>query len=179
MLLVISGLTSLFGAPYMSLVPVFARDILSVGETGLALMSGMSGAGAFIGALVLTFLGNFKYKGWSVLGGAFGFSLFLIGFALSTRLSLSLAFIFGMGFAIVSCVAVINMLLQQLVTDVMRGRVMSMFILSFIGTMPIGNLIAGTAAQRFGAPRTLAAGGLIIAICVALIALSNKRLREL
>lgn len=179
MLLVISGLTSLFGAPYMSLVPVFARDILHVGETGLALMSGMSGAGAFLGALVLAFLGNFKYKGWSVLGGAFAFSLFLVGFALSPRLSISLAFIFGMGFAIVSCVAVINMLLQQLVTDEMRGRVMSMFILSFIGTMPIGNLIAGTAAQRFGAPHTLAAGGIIIAISVAVITIRNKRLREL
>src|SRR5207253_7652160 len=113
----------------------------------------------------------FKYKGWSVLGGAFAFSLFLVGFALSTQLSISLAFIFGMGFAIVSCVAVVNMLLQQLVTDEMRGRVMSMFILSFVGTMPIGNLIAGTAAQRFGAPHTLAAGGIIIAISVAVITL--------
>jgi MFS family permease len=179
LLLVISGLTSLFGAPYMSLVPVFARDILYVGETGLALMSGISGAGAFLGALVLASLGNFKYKGWSVLGGAFCFSIFLAGFALSTRLSISLAFIFGMGFAIVSCVAVINMLLQELVTDEMRGRVMSMFILSFIGTMPIGNLIAGAAAERFGAPHTLAAGALIIAICIAFITLRYKRLRQL
>lgn len=178
-LLIISGLTSLFGAPYMSLVPVFARDILHVGETGLAMMSGMSGAGAFLGALLLTFMGNFRHKGWSVLGGAFVFSLCLIGFALSTRLYVSLAFIFGMGLAIVSCVAVINMLLQQLVTDEMRGRVMSMFILSFIGTMPIGNLIAGSAAERFGAPRTLAAGGFIIAVSIALIAARNKRLREL
>jgi MFS family permease len=179
LLLVISGLTSLFGAPYMSLVPVFARDILHVGETGLALMSGTSGAGAFLGALVLAFLGNFKYKGWSVLGGAFAFSLCLIGFALSTHLLLSLAFIFGMGFAIVACVAVINILLQQLVTDEMRGRVMSMFILSFIGTMPIGNLIAGSAAEHFGAPHTLAVGGLIIAVIILVITVLNKRLREL
>lgn len=179
LLLVISGLTSLFGAPYLSLVPVFARDILHIGETGLALMSGMSGAGAFLGALVLAFLGNFKYKGWSVLGGAIVFALFLIGFALSTRLYISLAFIFGMGFAIVACVAVVNMLLQQLVTDEMRGRVMSMFILSFIGTMPIGNLIAGTAAERFGAPHTLAAGGIIITVAVAVITMLNPRLREL
>jgi predicted MFS family arabinose efflux permease len=143
------------------------------------MMSGMSGAGAFLGALLLTFLGNFKHKGWSVLGGAFAFALCLIGFALSTRLYISLMFIFGMGLAIVSCVAVINMLLQQLVTDEMRGRVMSMFILSFIGTMPIGNLIAGSAAERFGAPHTLAAGGVIIAIFIALITLRNKRLREL
>jgi MFS family permease len=179
MLLIISGLTSLFGAPYMSLVPVFARDVLHVGETGFALMSGMSGAGALVGALVLTFMGNFKHKGWSVLGGAFAFSVFLVCFARSTHLALSLIFIFGMGFSIVACVAVINMLLQQLVTDEMRGRVMSMFILSFVGTMPIGNLIAGSVAQRFGAPNTLTAGGIIIALCMLVITVSNERLRRL
>ena len=94
-------------------------------------------------------------------------------------LLVSLAFIFGMGFAIVSCVAVVNTLLQQLVTDEMRGRVMSMFILSFIGAMPIGNLLAGTSAQRFGAPRTLAMGGLIIVLFTAVVTLRNKRLRDL
>jgi len=189
MLLMISGMTSLFGAPYLSMIPVYARDIFHMGEDGNALLMGVSGAGAFVGALVLAYLGNFKYKGWSVLSGAFGFALCLIGFALSSQLlsrfslsiqiAVALAFIFGMGFAIVCCVAVINTLLQQLVTDEMRGRVMSMFILSFIGTMPIGNLIAGAAAERFGAPRTLATGGLIIAVFTAIVALRDKRLREL
>jgi MFS family permease len=191
MLLMISGMTSLFGAPYLSMIPVYARDIFQMGEDGNALLMGVSGAGAFVGALVLAYLGNFKYKGWSVLCGAFGFALCLVGFALSpqllsrysfsisTQLGVALAFIFGMGFAIVSCVAVINTLLQQLVTNEMRGRVMSMFILSFIGTMPIGNLIAGAAAERFGAPRTLATGGLIIALFVATVALRDQRLREL
>ncbi|HUQ30770.1 MAG TPA: MFS transporter [Pyrinomonadaceae bacterium] len=189
MLLLISGMTSLFGAPYMSMIPVYARDIFHMDKDGNALLMGFSGAGAFIGALVLAYLGNFKYKGWSVLCGAFGFALCLIGFALSpqllsgrsfsTQIGVALAFIFGMGFAIVSCVAVVNTLLQQLVTDEMRGRVMSMFILSFIGTMPIGNLIAGAAAERFGAPYTLAAGGLIIAIFIVVVSVRNKRLREL
>jgi MFS family permease len=189
MLITISGMTSLFGAPYLSMIPVYARDIFHMDQDGNALLMGISGAGAFVGALVLAYLGNFKYKGWSVLCGAFGFALCLIGFALSpqllsrssfaVQLSVALAFVFGMGFAIVSCVAVVNTLLQQLVTDEMRGRVMSMFILSFIGTMPIGNLIAGVSAERFGAPRTLAAGGLIIAIFTAIVALRDKRLREL
>jgi predicted MFS family arabinose efflux permease len=182
-------MTSLFGAPYLSMIPLFARDIFHMDEGGNALMMGISGVGAFIGALVLAYLGDFKHKGWSVLAGAFGFAICLIGFALSaeifgafslsTRLFITLAFIFGMGFAIVCCVAVINTLLQQLVTDEMRGRVMSMFILSFIGTMPIGNLIAGIAAERFGAPHTLAAGGVIIALFTAVVTLRYKRLRLL
>jgi MFS family permease len=179
MLIMISGMTSLFGAPYLSMIPVYARDIFHMDQNGNALLMGISGVGAFVGALVLAYLGNFQYKGWSVLSGSFGFALCLIGFALSTRLIVSLAFIFGMGFAIVSCVAVINTLLQQLVTDQMRGRVMSMFILSFIGTMPIGNLIAGAAAERFGAPHTLATGGLIIAVFITIVTLRDKRLREL
>ena len=179
MLLMISAMTSLFGAPYLSLVPLFARDILHLNESGLALMMGLAGAGAFAGALFVTFLGDFRYKGWSVLGGAWAYGLILIGFSFSTRLGLSLAYLFGMGFAIVCSIAVTNTLLQKLVTDEMRGRVMSMFILSFIGAMPIGNLLAGGAAQRFGAPRTLATGGLIIMLCSTIVTIRNARLREL
>ncbi len=179
MLLLICFVTNLFGAPYLSLMPHFVRDILHMGEKGLALMMGVSGGGAFCGALVLTYLGDFKRKGWSVLCGSFAFSLCLIGFSLSTNVTMSLIFTFGMGFAIVFAVAVTNMLLQQLVTDEMRGRVMSMFILSFIGAMPIGNLIAGAASVRFGAPHTLATGGLIIALFSIIVTLTNERLREL
>ncbi|MBA3768156.1 MAG: MFS transporter, partial [Acidobacteria bacterium] len=87
MLLMISAVTSLFGAPYLSMVPLFARDILHLNESGLALMMGLAGAGAFCGALFVTFLGDFRYKGWSVLGGAWAFGLFLIGFSFSTRLT--------------------------------------------------------------------------------------------
>ena len=179
LLLSISAMTSLFGAPYFTMVPFFARNILRLGETGLALMMGTAGAGAFVGALVLTFLGDFRHKGWSVIGGAFAFSLCLIGFAYATQLTYSLAFLFGMGLSIVFSVAVINTLLQQLVTDEMRGRVMSMFILSFVGFMPIGNLIAGAASDRYGAPHTLAAGGIIIAIFVVAVTIRNERLRKL
>lgn len=178
-LLSISAVTSLFGAPYLTLVPIFARDIFQLGESGLALMMGIAGAGAFFAALLLAYLGDFRRKGWSVLGGAFSFGVCLIGFALATNLKVSLIFLFGVGFSIVTSVAVANTLLQKLVTDQMRGRVMSMFILSFVGTMPIGNLIAGVISHRFGAPVTLAAGGLAIILYVTIVAISNERLREL
>ncbi|MCM3901225.1 MAG: MFS transporter [Pyrinomonadaceae bacterium] len=178
-LLSISGVTSLFGAPYLTLVPIFARDIFKLAETGLAWMMGIAGAGAFFAALLLAYLGDFQRKGWSVLGGAISFGVCLICFALSTNLKISLIFLFGVGFSIVTSVAVTNTLLQKLVTDQMRGRVMSMFILSFIGTMPIGNLIAGVVSVRFGAPVTLAAGGLAIILYVTVLGVTNERLREL
>ena len=140
---------------------------------------GMAGAGALFGALFLAYLGEFRHKGWFVLGGDLGFALCLIGFSLATNVVVSVIFLFALGFAIVCSVAVTNTLLQKLVTDEMRGRVMSMFMLSFIGAMPIGNLIAGTASHRFGAPHTLAAGGVIIAIFVVILTLVSPRLREL
>ena len=179
MLLLISAVTSLFGAPYISMAPIFARDVLHLGETGLALLMGMAGAGALFGALFLAYLGDFRRKGWFVLGGDLGFALFLIGFSLATNVKVSIIFLFLLGFAIVCSVAVTNTLLQKLVTDEMRGRVMSMFMLSFIGAMPIGNLIAGAASHRFGAPHTLAVGGLIIAAFVTVVILRSPRLREL
>src|SRR6266540_374095 len=178
-LLSISAVNSLFGAPYITMIPIFARDIFHLGASGLAWMMGVGGAGAFCGALFLAYLGDFKRKGWSVLGGAFGFGVFLIAFAQATRLMWSLVFLFGVGFTIVSSIAVINTLLQQLVTDEMRGRVMSMFILSFIGSMPLGNLLAGAVSHRYGAPFALAAGGVCIIIYVTIVAIRNQRLREL
>ena len=179
MLLMISAVTSLFGAPYIAMSPVFARDVLHLGETGLALLMGMAGAGALFGALFLAYLGDFHRKGWFVLGGDLGFALCLIGFSLSTKVTVSIVFLFALGFGIVCSVAVTNTLLQKLVTDEMRGRVMSMFMLSFIGAMPIGNLIAGAASHRFGAPRTLAVGGLIITLFVLVVTWRSPGLREL
>jgi MFS family permease len=178
-LLSISAVTSLFGAPYITMIPIFARDIFHLGASGLAWMMGVAGAGAFCGALLLAYLGDFKRKGWSVLGGAFGFGVFLIAFAQATQLRWSLIFLFGVGFTVVTAVAVTNTLLQQLVTDEMRGRVMSMFILSFIGAMPIGNLLAGTVSHRFSVPTALTAGGVCIIIYVGVVAFANPRLREL
>lgn len=179
MLLAISAVTSLFGAPYISMTPVFARDIFHLGETGLALLMGMAGAGALFGALFLAYLGDFRHKGWFVLGGDFAFAVCLMVFSLSSDVIVSIIFLFALGYAIVCSVAVTNTLLQKLVTDEMRGRVMSMFMLSFIGAMPFGNLIAGAASHRFGVQHTLAAGGAIIAVFVAVVTLRSSKLREL
>ena len=178
-LLMMSAVNSLFGAPYFTMVPIYARDIFHLGETGLALMMGTAGGGAFLGALLVAYLGDFRRKGWFVLGGAIMFGVCITNFALSTRLALSLTFLFGLGFALVVSVALTNTLLQKLVTDKMRGRVMSMFILSFMGTMPLGNIIAGTVSSHFGPQPTLAVGGLVITVVAASVAFFNKRLREL
>ncbi len=178
-LLLLAAVNSLFGAPYFTLVPIYARDIFHLGETGLALMMGVAGLGAFFGALLVAYLGDFRRKGWFVLSGAIAFGLCITGFALSNRLTVSLLFLFGLGFALVVSVALTNTLLQKLVTDEMRGRVMSMFILSFMGTIPIGNIAAGTASTHFGPQHTLAVGGLVVTVVATGVAIFNRRLREL
>ena len=178
-LLLLASINSLFGAPYFTLVPIYARDIFHLGETGLALMMGTAGGGAFFGALLVAYLGDFQRKGWFVLGGAILFGLCITGFGSSNRLMFSLFFLFGLGFAIVVSIALTNTLLQKLVTDEMRGRVMSMFILSFMGTVPIGNIAAGTASAHFGPQLTLATGGVVVTIVATSVAIFNRRLREL
>jgi predicted MFS family arabinose efflux permease len=177
-LLLLAAVNSFFGAPYFSLVPIYARDIFHLGETGLALMMGTAGGGAFCGALLVAYLGDFRRKGWLVLGGAILFGICITGFALSSHLMWSLTFLFGLGFALVCSIAITNTLLQKLVTDEMRGRVMSMFMLSFIGTMPIGTLLAGTASNHYGPQRTLAVGGLVVTIVGISVLIFNRRLRE-
>jgi predicted MFS family arabinose efflux permease len=178
-LLLLAAVNSFFGAPYFSLVPIYARDIFHLGETGLALMMGTAGGGAFCGALLVAYLGDFRRKGWLVLGGAILFGICITGFALSSHLMWSLTFLFGLGFALVCSIAITNTLLQKLVTDEMRGRVMSMFMLSFIGTMPIGTLLAGTASNHYGPQRTLAVGGLVVTMVGISVLIFNRRLREL
>ncbi len=178
-LILLSAVNSFFGAPYFALVPLYARDIFRLGETGLALMMGTAGAGALLGALFVAYLGDFRRKGWAVLCGGMAFGIAVIGFALSASLMVSLLFLFAVGFSIVVSVATTNTLLQKLVTDQMRGRVMSMFMLSFMGTMPIGNILAGAASQRFGAPHTLAVGGFVVTSVAIIVTVTNKRLRGL
>ncbi len=178
-LLLLSAVNSLFGAPYFTLIPIYARDIFKLGETGLAIMMGAAGVGAFLGALLVAYLGDFRRKGWFVLSGGIAFGVFIMNFAVSSRLWLSLVFLAGVGFSIVVSVALTNTLLQKLVTDEMRGRVMSMFMLSFIGAFPIGNILAGAASKQFGPQLTLAAGGFIIVVFATGVLIFNRRLREL
>lgn len=179
LLLICSTVVGLFGSPYLVLTPYIARDILHWGELGLSLLMGTAGAGALCGALLLAFLGEFRRKGVFILLSALAASLCLVAFSLTTTPALALALIFAVGFLMVCFFATANTLLQQLVTDEMRGRILSMWILTFIGTMPIGSFLAGAVAEKFGAAWALGGGGVVIAAFIVLFGLTNERLREI
>ncbi len=175
-MLLVSAVVSLFSAPYISMMAVFARDVHDLGEQGLALMMGTAGAGALVGALALTARGNFERKAQAVMGASAAFGACAIGFAFASNLTLALVMLFLMGLWLTLAFATANTLLQQLVTDEMRGRVMSLFVLSFIGTAPFGNLLAGALAERRGAPVALALCGACVIVFISFISLRTRGL---
>lgn len=151
-LLSVIGVSSLFGMSSIALLPVFARDILQVGPTGLGFLTAAIGAGALTGALSLASLGTFPRKGLLLSIGNLLFPAMLIGLALSRSFGLSLLFLMGGGWGLITQNALTNTLLQTSVPDHLRGRVMSVYALMFLGLMPIGNLQAGVLAEQLGAP---------------------------
>lgn len=174
MTLIISSVVSLFSAPYISLLAVFARDVHGIGERGFSLLMGTAGAGALAGALGLTFGGDFRRKAQAMMCGAGAFGVCALVFAFAPDPMFALVPLFLMGLTLTVAIATANTLLQQLVREEMRGRVMSLFVLSFIGTAPFGNLIAGAFAETRGAPLTLAVCGACVTVSVMLIAMRTR-----
>ena len=163
-LLLLLGVVSLTGMPYVVLMPVFAREILGGGARELGLLMGCAGVGALLGAIVLASRRNVKGLGTFIAICAGGMGISLIAFALSRDFRLSALLLVPVGFFVMSQMASSNTLIQSLIPDAMRGRVMSLYAMMFMGMAPIGALVAGFLAARIGAPATLAGGG---AICIA------------
>ncbi|MDO8489148.1 MAG: MFS transporter, partial [Candidatus Omnitrophota bacterium] len=141
---------SLFGVSYVILMPVFANNVLHTGVKGLGVLMTSIGVGALIGSLGLASLGDFKYKGRLLIGSVFLFSISLIAFALSKNYAWSIFTLIFVGCSSFIPVALINTLLQINVPDEFRGRVMGLFMITFAGIMPFGNLISGSLAQSLG-----------------------------
>jgi len=159
LILVLAAL-SLLGIPYVVLFPVFARDILGGDAMTLGVLTGSSGAGALIGALYLASRDTVRGLGKVIVRSAALFGFTLIVFAASRNLLLSCAMLVVGGFGLMLTTASINTVLQTLVGEEMRGRVMSLYTMAFMGMMPVGSLVGGALASRVGGPITVALGGL-------------------
>ena len=154
------ALTSLVGAPYSVLMPIFAGPILGGGPHTLGFLMTASGCGALLGALWLaarkSVLGLSRVI--SLAPGVFGIGL--VAFSLSRVLWLSLVCLVVTGFGFMTQLASSNTVLQTIVEDEKRGRIMSFYMMAFLGTAPFGSLIAGTLSARIGAPHTVLLGGI-------------------
>jgi MFS family permease len=173
------GFVSLFGVSYVILMPIFANEVLKVGVKGMAMLMSCSGLGALLGALLLARLGNFKHKGKFLISSCLVFSLALVLFSLSKVYLLSLIALVFIGGASVSSMALINTLLQTKVPDEFRGRVMGVFMLTFAGIMPFGNLIAGGIAQGLGVSFAVLSGGIICTLFFGIIGLVFPQIRDI
>jgi len=178
-ILLLLSLISLVGMPYTTLMPIFAGNILHGGAHTLGFLMAAVGVGALAGAIALAARESVLGLGRVLTITAAGFGMSLFFFSASRQLWLSLLLLVVTGFCFMQQMAASNTVLQTIVDDSKRGRVMSFYAMSLQGVAPFGSLIAGAAASRIGAPHTLMIGG---ALCVAgalLFALELPTIRSL
>jgi len=155
------AVSSIFGMPYMMLMPVFAKQILKGGPSTYGVLLAAAGAGAIIGGLTVATRGARARRGANILMGSGLFALFLFLFSFSHWFGISLVLLMVTGFAMITQNVTTNSLLQAVVPDFLRGRIMSVYVLMFMGMIPIGSLQAGSVAQVIGAPWAVRIGAVI------------------
>ena len=160
-LITLVAVSNMFALGYMALLPAFAQDVLHAGKVGYGFMSTAIGVGALAGALVIASLGNYQRKGLILTAGNLLFPVMVIALSLSKSFHLTMGCLVVAGFGFMAQNATANTLVQTTVPDTLRGRVMSVYMMVFLGFFPIGSLIAGAMAERFGVPVGAAFGGIV------------------
>src|SRR5213596_2106879 len=168
-----------FGWSYTVLMPAFARDVLNRGANGYGILMSASGLGAFFGALVVATYGHLFTPRWLALGGVWLFSGALLALSLSRNFYAALACLLVAGFGMLLFFSTSNTVLQTIVPDEMRGRVMGVWSLVFGAMIPLGSLEAGAVAHWLGTPLALAFGAIICAVSalVTLIVIHRREAR--
>jgi MFS family permease len=166
-MLLLLGVVSLVAMPYAVLMPIFADRILHVGATGLGMLMGATGVGALLAALSLAARSGLKGLGRLIGFAALGFGASLIAFSRSHSFWLSVVLLVPVGFGMMLETTTSNTLIQAMVPDELRGRVMAVYTMMFMGMAPLGSLFAGAVADRLGAPITLSIGGFVCMIAAA------------
>lgn len=177
-LVILTAIISIFGFPFLVLMPVFARDVLRAGAAGYGVLTASVGVGAVVGALGVAILSRRILKGRTLVAAGTSFGLLVALFASSRLFALSVVLLALVGCAMIVNNALTNTMLQTLVPDGLRGRVMGFYSFMFVGMAPIGAFQAGAVAERFGAPLAVAAGGVISALAVAVAGWRVRELRQ-
>jgi MFS family permease len=176
-ILLLLGLVSLVAMPYTVLMPIFADRILHGGARGLGILMGATGVGALLGALTLAARTGVRGLGrWVTLACA-GFAGTLITFGLSRNFWLSAALLVPVGFCMMLQMSSSNTLIQSMVPDHLRGRVMSVYSMMFMGMAPFGALLGGAVADRLGAPLAVIIGAVACLGGAAIFALRLPKIR--
>jgi len=176
-ILLLLGLVSLVAMPYTVLMPIFADKVLHGGARGLGVLMGATGIGALLGALTLAARTGVHGLGRWVAFSCAGFGISLILFSFSRNFWLSAALLLPVGFGMMLQMSSSNTLIQAMVPDQLRGRVMAVYSMMFMGMAPFGAFFAGALADRLGAPVTVAMGAIAAVGGAALFYLNLPRIR--
>jgi MFS family permease len=178
-IILLLALISIMGMPYTVLMPVFAREILHGGSHTYGFLMGASGIGAFTGAIYLASRKTVLGLGKIISLSSATFGLAIVAFSLSRFLILSLVLMIIVGLGMMLQMASSNTIIQTIVDDDKRGRVMSIYAMAFMGTMPVGSFLAGSLSSIWGAPNTLITGGLLCFLGALIFARKLPELRKL
>jgi len=176
-LMLLLGLVSFTAMPYAVLMPLFADKILHGGAQALGLLMGCSGVGALCGAITLAMRRTVHGLGTWVAVSCAGFGIALLAFSFSRALWLSAVLLVPVGFCMMIQMASSNTLIQSMVPDRLRGRVMSVYAMTFMGMAPLGALLAGSLAHKLGASLTVGIGGVVAMVGAGLFGLKLPALR--
>jgi predicted MFS family arabinose efflux permease len=178
-LIVLAFCMAALGVPMRTFLPVFATKIFHSGAGTAATFLSVSGVGSVVGALGVASLGNVKNKGRMALFMLICLGIGVTGFALSPFVWLSCVMLFFAGAAMMGVFSMVSSLVQLIVTNQMRGRVMSVYNLSFRSGMPMGNLIAGWLVPIFTAPVVLGVNGALLIFLGVYYFVIQRRVAEL
>lgn len=162
--LVTASMMTLFAFPFITLLPVIAAETLGLGSTGYSLLMGLNGGGALVGALAVASLPSSVKRDQIVRFGLAGMSAGVVAIALSRSVVVTGVLLVVSGAAFLACVSSINTNLQTAAPPEIRGRIMSLFVLSFMGLMPIGSMVFGTLGDAIGAPQAILVGGVVVSV---------------
>jgi MFS family permease len=178
-LMAVAVVTTVFGTSFTTLIPAWAVNILGGDATTNGFLQSARGVGSLIGALMVASLGRVTHKGKILVQGIFILSIMLLVWSAMHWLPLSLLALVGVGWGSMLVLNMTNILLQSHVTDLMRGRVMSIYTLSFFGMMPVGSILIGSAAEVISEPITVAVSALVTLAFAGWLWLRVPELREL
>lgn len=174
-LLIFSGVVSIFGWSFSTIMPVIAQNTFHVGAVGLGQLYSATGLGAFLATILVSALGR-KYNPLVfILGGNTLFALSLFLFTMTTNFFVALVFLFFAGFGLLATFPTINSTIQHLVEDKYRGRVLSIYTVTFLGFFPIGNFEVGLVSEHMGTNFAIRLGAAIILIAGGFIYLNRKK----
>ena len=176
-LIIFTGVSSVFGWSYTTLMPLIAKDTFHLGAVGLGYLYAASGLGSLLATILIATFSKKISPAIFILGGSILFAISLILFSYTSHLLTGLILLFLIGLGLLSQFAMMNTVIQSLVSSQLRGRVISIYILMFIGLTPVGNLAAGWMAEHVGTAITMRSGAIVVLMFSMIIFYGRNKIR--